>query len=159
MKRRFSYAGIFILIACVLPGCAPGKRPFLIAQVCLSTAEDVATFTRELQSIAQSEGVRFIDNSENTENELHAIGNPHLQKTMTRPVINMGMERGQGIGLIANNVGSQGGEVAIGFSEGWNPQPAHQFAQRVIGKLKQHWHVEFVPNPAESGALPMTNCN
>ncbi len=159
MRRLSSYAGIFILLACVLPGCAPGKRPFLIAQVCLSTAEEVTTFTRELKSIARSEGVKFIDNSENTQNELHAIGNPHLEKTMTRPIINMGIERGHGIGLIANNVGSPGGEVAIGFSEGWNPPAAHQFAQRVIGELKQHWPIEIVPNPAESGALPMTNCN
>jgi hypothetical protein len=89
---------IFLCVAAAIFGCAPGKRPFLIAQVCLGTAEDVATFRRELESIAQSEGVRFIDDGLNTQSE--------LRETMTRPVINMGMERGHGIGLTARNVGS-----------------------------------------------------
>ncbi len=148
-----------LALAGTLYGCAPGKRPFLIAQVCLRNVQDVTTFTRELQLIAESERVRLIDNSANTQRELQAIGNPHLENTLRRGVINIGVERGHGVGLMASNVGSPGGEVAIGFSEGSNAPEAHRFAQMVVSKLEEHWHVEIVPNPAESGALPMPGCN
>jgi hypothetical protein len=138
-------------------GCVPGKRPFLIAQVCLRTAQDVTTFTQELELIAKSEGAVFIDASKNTEKDLREGGNTNVDKMISRPLINMGIERGHGIGLMAGNLGLRNG-VAIGFSEGSNPIEAHRFADRVVSKLGQKWHVEFVPNPAESGALPMANC-
>jgi hypothetical protein len=144
--------------ASVLSGCAPGKRPFLIAQVCLANAQDVSTFTSELRSIANLEGGRFVDDSENTQRDLHAIGNANVDKMISRPVINIGVERGHGVGLMAGNIGLGNG-VAIGFSEGSNPPEARKFAQMVIRKLEERWHVEIVPNPAESGALPMKNCN
>lgn len=147
-----------IALASTLSGCGTGKRPFLIAQVCLKNEQERSAFTRELQLIAQSEGVSLVDNSENTQKELRAMGNPNLEKTLSRPVINVGMFREHGVGLIANNVGTAGNEVAIGFSEGANPSDAHRFAQMVVGKLEEHWHVEIVPNPAESGALPMKEC-
>jgi hypothetical protein len=140
-----------------IAGCAPGKRPFLIAQVCLRTAQDVTEFTQQLQLIAKSEGAKFIDDSQNTEKHLRAAGNANVDKMISRPVINMGIEPGHGIGLTAANLGLGNG-VAIGFSEGSNPPEAHKFADRVISQLGQHWRLEFVANPAQSGALPMENC-
>jgi hypothetical protein len=125
--------------------------------LCLRTAQDVTAFTQELQLIAKSEGARFIDDSENTEKNLRAVGNANVDKMISRPVINMGVQRTEGIGLMAGNLGLGNG-VAIGFSEGSNSPEAHKFADRVVSQLGQHWHVEFVPNPAESGARPMANC-
>lgn len=142
-----------------LYGCAPGKRPFLIGQVCLKNEQGTSAFKQELQSIARAEGAQLIDNSQNTKEELRAIGNPNFKKTLSSPLINIGVDRGHGVGLTANNVDMPRNEVAIGFSEGSTPSDAHRFASTVIGKLGQHWHIEIVPNPAESGALGMKNCN
>jgi hypothetical protein len=61
--------------------------------------------------------------------------------------------------VTAGNLGLPGYQVALGFSEGSNPSDAHRFAQMVVSKLEEHWHVEIVPDPAKSGALPMKNCN
>lgn len=145
------------VVAAGISGCAPGKRPFLIAQLCLRTTQDVAAFTQELELIAKSEGAIFIDGSKNTEKDLRGVGNANVDQMISRPLINMGIERGHGIGLMAGNLGLGNG-VAIGFSEGSNPTEAHKFADRVVSELGQKWHLEFVPNPAESGALPMANC-
>lgn len=154
-RERALTAVVLVVILC---GCQ-GKRPFVIAQVCLESVQDQSALRRELQSIAQSESAKFIDTSEDTEKGLRAIGNPNLQETLSRPIINIGIDRGSGVALTASNVGTRGNEVAIGFSEGSNPSEAHKFAKVVVGALEQHWHVEIVPNPAESGALPMKNCN
>jgi hypothetical protein len=157
VNKRLLAAAVVLLVGVSISACTPGKRPFMIAQVCLQTAQDVTAFTHELQRIAKSEGARFVDNSENTGKELRAAENPNVDKLVSRRVINMGIERTQRIGLTAGNLGLGYG-VAIGFSEGSNPPEAHKFADRVVSQLGQHWHVEFVPNPAESGALPMANC-
>jgi hypothetical protein len=158
MRKSWICALTAIILSSALSGCSQGKRPFLIAQLCLRDAQDRAAFVRELESIARSEGMTVIDNSENTQKELRAIGSS-AERSMSRPVINMGVEHGQGVGLTANNVGTPGGEVAIGFSEGSNPPEAHRFAELVVGKLKEHWQVETVPDPAKSGALPMADCH
>jgi hypothetical protein len=150
-------AAFVVLVVAGTSGCVPGKRPFLIAQVCLRTAQDVTAFTQELALIAKSEGAILIDDSKNTEKDLRGVGNTNVDKMISRPLINMGIELGHGIGLMAGNLGLGSG-VAIGFSEGSNPTEAHKFADRVVSELGQKWHVEFVPNPAESGALPMANC-
>ena len=155
--KRVLAAVAVLVVAAGIPACVPGKRPFLIAQLCLRTAQDVTAFTQELALIAKSEGAIFIDDSKNTERDLREVGNTNVDKTISRPLINMGIELGHGIGLMAGNLGLGNG-VAIGFSEGWNPTEAHKFADRVVNELGQKWHVEFVPNPAESGALPMANC-
>lgn len=150
-------AAAVLVVGVAIAGCTPGKRPFLIAQVCLRTAQDVTAFTQELQLIAKSEGARFIDDGKNTEKNLREVGNANVDKMISRPVINMGIERPDGIGLMAGNLGLGNG-VAIGFSEGSNSPEAHKFADRVVSQLGQHWHVDFVANPAEYGALPMANC-
>jgi hypothetical protein len=108
--------------------------------------------------VADAVGGRFIDGSEETQKELHAAGNPNVEKMMSKPVINIGVQLEHGIGLMAGNL-SLGNGVAIGFSEGSNPTEARKFSDTVISRLKEHWPVELVPNPAESGAQPMKNCN
>lgn len=145
-------------LAGTLSGCAPGKGPFLIAQVCLKNTQDLEAFTREMQLIAQSDRARFIDRSADTQKEFDALGHPR-EGARTTPVVNMGIERGNGIGLMVGNLGLPGYEVAVGFSEGTNPPEAHRFARMVVGKLQEHWHVEFVSDPQKSGALPMQGCH
>jgi hypothetical protein len=137
-------------------GCGSGKPPFLMAQVCLRNAEDLAAFTREMQVIAQSEGKQLIDRSAATQKEFDTIGHP-VEGARTRPVINMGILLGDGVGLTVGNLGLPGYQVAVGFSEGSKPTDAHRFADAVINGLAQRWRVESVP--AGTGAKGMENCN
>jgi hypothetical protein len=95
---------ILLCLAAAISGCAPGKRPFLIGQICLANEQDVSLFTQELRMIANSEGGTFIDSSEETERNLHAVGNPNVEKAIGRPVIDVGIELGHGIGLMAGNL-------------------------------------------------------
>jgi hypothetical protein len=137
-------------------GCGSGQQPFLIAEVCLRNAGDLAAFNREMQLIAQSEGKQLLDRSEDSQKELDALGHP-LEGARTRPVVNMGIELGNGVGLGVGNMGMPGYQVAVGFSEGSNPADAHRFADSVIKSLAQHWRIESVP--AGTGAKGMENCN
>ena len=141
----------------ILDGCGQGKRPFLIAQVCLRNADDLSAFAREMQSIARSQASRLIDRSAESQKQLETIGHP-FEGARTKPIVNLGVELRDGVGLMVGNLGLPGYQVAVGFSEGSNAPAAHQFAQTVVKKLEEHWHVEIVPDPGKSGALPMRNC-
>lgn len=145
-------SAVLISLLGMLYGCAPGKRPFLIVQLCLGDERNLAGFTSMMRSIAQSEGMKFVDGSAETKKDLKAIGAPH----QTGPVINMGFDRDDGVGLMAGDLGSSDYQVAVGFSEGSNPSDAHAFADRVVGRLKTRWHVDTVP--AGKGAFPMQTC-
>lgn len=148
-----------LVLAATLNACESGKakRPFLIAEVCLRTADDLSTFTRDMHSIAESERATFIDRSASTQKELDATGHS-LEGARTRQVVNMGVERGNEMLVMVSNLGLPGYQVALGFSEGSNPLLAHRFADAVVRKLEQRWHVETVGNPTEAGAQPMKNC-
>jgi hypothetical protein len=150
-----TFLGI-IALAVSLCGCGSGKRPFLIAQVCLRNAEDLSAFTGEMQLIAQSEGKQLIDNSKTTQAELNAAGHP-VEGARTKPVINMGIQLGDGVGLTVGNLGLPGYQVAVGFSEGSSPADANRFADAVVKKLAQRWRVESLPGG--TGAKGMENCN
>jgi len=142
-------------VAC-LPACKPGKRPFLIVQLCLKDDENLAAFKNLLESTARSEHMNFIDGSDQTKLDLQSIAEVIHTVPVNNPVINVGVERDDGIGLMAGNLGLHNYEVAVGFSEGLNPSEAHKFANLVVGSLEKRWHVDVVP--AGSGALPKDSC-
>ena len=147
-----------------LYGCGPGKRPFLLATVCLRNANDLADFAHLMRSIAQREGGEFIDGSAETQRELEAIGKslessglrfdrPHISRAF-----NIGVRLGDGVGLMAGDMGTRGYQVVVGIGEGSNPQKAHEFARNVLAEIKERWRVELVPDPEHSGAFPMDDC-
>jgi hypothetical protein len=107
-----------------------------------------------MQSIAQSEGMRYIDNSERTKAELEEIRK--TAPTTPTSTLNIGASDADGVGFGAGNLGLPSDQVVVGFSEGSNPLKAHRFADTVVSKLKKQWYVETVP--AGRGALPMPNC-
>ena len=149
---------VALALAGFLEGCTAEKRPFLIAQICLASSQDLSDFTRELQSIAQLQRGRFIDRSADTKKGLAAIGYASAERTKGSPVVNMGVDLGQGVGVTVSNLGLPGFQVALGFSEGSQPREAHRFAEAVIERLETRWRVRTVPNPAVSGAHPMPGC-
>jgi len=109
-----------------------------------------------MQVIAQSKGKQLIDRSADTQKELNDIGHPG-EGARTRPVINMGILLGDGVGVTAGNLGMPGYQVAVGFSESSKPANAHRFADAVVKRLAERWRVE--PVPAGTGAKGMENCN
>lgn len=109
-----------------------------------------------MQSIAQSEHMTFIDNSAATQKDLESVDHTLEKLHQTSPVINIGVEREDRTGLGAGNLGLSTYEVAVGFSEGSNPSEAHRFADMVVKRLGELWHVETVP--AGTGARPMKTC-
>lgn len=110
----------------------------------MNNSDDQSAFVRELESIARSQGARFVDNSAATEKDLDRIGNPNVEKILKRPVINVGMQRDDGVALIATNVGVPDCQVAVGFTDGAKSSDARSFANMVVSKLEHHWRVEPV---------------
>ena len=140
-----------LVLASALFGCSEGKRPFLMAQICLRDEQNLSAFTQELRSISQSENMRFVDGSRESERELNALGHEASGR-----LIHMAVESENGVGLTAGNLGLPTYQAVIGFSEGSNPDGARAFAGRVISKISQRWHVETIPS--EHGAQPMEDC-
>ena len=73
------------------------------------------------------------------------------------PIILLRIERGNGAGLTATNLGLPGYQVGVGFTEGDDALWAHGFANRVLDRLKSKWHIEYVP--AKEGAFPLRGCS
>ena len=138
-------------------GYGLGKRPFLMVQVCLGSEKNLPVFIGVMRSIARSESMKFIDNSAQTQKDLESIGEniPHAKPT--GQIVNIGVERGDGVGLGAGNLGLPKNQVAIGFSEGANSRDARKFADAVVHRLGERWSVEVVP-PNE-GARGMKTCS
>ncbi|WP_165488673.1 hypothetical protein [Dyella terrae] len=143
---------VCILIATLglLSGCT-GKRPFLLVQTCLGSEQSAVMFLSTMKEIAHSEKMSFVDRSKETQADL-----VRLKKDPGYRLINIGVEREDGVGLSAGNLGLSQYEVAIGFSEGSNPAQAHQFADLVVETLKRKWDIHVVPS--DRGALPMKGC-
>jgi hypothetical protein len=125
--------------------------------VCLPNNHDLLEFTSEMRSIAQSERMKFIDASADTQRDLKAMANPNVDKMLSVAVVNMGVERRDGMGLMVGNLGLPPHQVAIGFSEGSNSTDAQSFANMVVGRITRRWRIEFVPSG--TGAKGMKDCN
>ena len=145
---------VLIVLTSALFGCPEGKRPFMMVQICLKDQQNLTQFTDLLKSVAQSEGTTFIDGNAATERDLKAMG---VKLDPSAPVVHLGIERRDGIALIAANLGLPNYQVALGFAEASNPVEAHKFADTVVRKVSEQWHVEVVP--AGRGALPLKDCN
>jgi hypothetical protein len=144
-------------IASVLLGCHHGLPPVLTVQMCLSNQQDVSRFLAVMQSISQTEGMRFVDGSADTEKLLQGSGNPDKERGTGSPAINVGILGEDGTGAIAGNLGLPPFQVAIGFPAGTNPTKARAFAELTVKRLQQQWRV--VPIAAGSGAMPLADCD
>jgi hypothetical protein len=154
--RHLCRAGLVIAASMLLWGCAPAKGPFLIVQMCLANKEGVAEFIDELKAIAAAEHMSFTDRSSDTKRELGATGYSSPDRAGGSPVISIGLIGKEGLGIGAGNLGLPGYQVAVGFSGTSNQAESDEFANRVIKRLEQHWHVAVVP--AGTGAKPMAGC-
>jgi hypothetical protein len=123
-----------------------------MVQMCLGDEKGAALFMSTMKGIAQSQNMAFIDGSRKNQEDL-----VQLKVSPNYRLIDIGIERKDGVGLSAGNVGLSAYEVAIGFSEGSNPVEAHQFTDVTVGTLKQAWDVHVVPSG--QGAFPLKGCS
>jgi hypothetical protein len=154
--KSYIFFVVVISLLGVFYGCTPGKRPFLMVQLCLRDQRNLALFTSMMKSVAQSENMVFIDRSAATEVELRSTDRVLEKLKQNTPIINLGIQGKDGVGMSAGNLGLPNYQVALGFSEGSNPSEAHKFADVVVKRLEEQWHVETVP--AGAGARPMKTC-
>lgn len=123
-----------------------------MVQLCLGDQRALSEFTNVMRSIAKSEHMDFVDGSAQAKHDLEATN----ALRQVGPIIHMGLEREDGMGLVAGNIGLPGYQVALGFSSGSSQSSAHTFAAKVVSELKKRWHVESVP--VGRGALPLNGC-
>ncbi len=156
MYRILSPICTLVAVSLLLTGCVPGKRPFLMVQMCLSNEQGAEEFIDELKSIAGAQKLEFIDNSSNAERGLNETGYVGHERTNGSRVMDIRVVRRDGMGIGATNVGLPGYQIAMGFSEGSNSGEARDFAKRVLQRFKKRWLVELVPTGA--GSRPSTGC-
>ena len=96
-----------VLFAALLSvcGCGTGTRPFLMVQLCLRDAADLKAFVNEVHTAVAAEGLTFIDGSAETAQELKTVGYPNRERADGSPVINIGAEGRDGLGVMAGNTG------------------------------------------------------
>ncbi len=144
------------LLGLQLASCTPGKHAFLQVQGCLSDERGVAAFVEEMQAIALSEHMTFIDNSEKSAQQMKDVGYVAAERTHGSRVLSVSIHGPDRVGVSAGNLGMSGFEIVLGFSEGLNPELAHAFADRVVMRLGRFWPLEVVP--AGSGAKSKGGC-
>lgn len=147
------HLGGFALVGLVvsMPTACASQDPFLMVQLCLRDTSGVASFESMMRSISESQHMAYGDRSIESQKELTAL---HVSPNYK--LINIAADRSDGVGWGAGNLGLSAYQVAIGFSAGSNPAAAHRFANIVVDRLKQRWHVYVVP--AGHGALPLKAC-
>jgi hypothetical protein len=114
----------------------------------------MARFIGELRAVATSREMRFFDYSADTERSLANVGHP--ARDDGRPVVYVGVDGGDGLGVRATNVGLPGSQITLGFTEGRDQLETQSFTDEVIERLESSWPVERLP--AGTGALPQPGC-
>ena len=155
-NTRHHLLSVSFISLSLLLACTPGKRPLLMIQLCLNDDQGVSTFMSTMRSIADSEKVKFVDGSAQTQRDLKTIGAKMDKLDTPGAVINIGFDRGDRNLMMGGNLGLPTYQVALGFSADPNPSEAQRFADTVVKRLGTRWQVETVP--AGTGALPMKTC-
>jgi len=141
----------------MLWGCTDGREgPFLTAQLCVQDKAGMAQLIDELRAVAVARGMRFADNSADTERDLGTVGYAGRERADGSPVLNVAVEREDGMGVGAVNVGLPGYQVALGFTEGSDRLETQRFADAIIRELEKYWQIERLP--PGSGVLPKPGC-
>lgn len=144
---------VIVLLLC---SCAAGERPSRLVQLCVRNDEGVSQFRTELKALASERHMKFAENGDEVRLDLEKAGYISPGQKKGDPVINITVEREDGLGLNALNVGLHTYQVAIGFSGGRDQAEGRQFAEEVIARLRQKWNVEDVPKG--TGVLPSDTC-
>lgn len=153
MKRSGVAAVLMVLI---LAGACSSQGPMFQAQVCLGDAENVAAFSELLESLANDNGLRFIDSSDRAYGSLKSLGQiPGVDFPI--PVTHLGISGFNGGWLTASNIGLTPYEVGIGITPGRDKLKAERLASHLLNELEARWTVELVP--LDRGMSPNLDCS
>jgi hypothetical protein len=157
LRGRRVTLGIFAAaIAVMLGACTPAAHPFRMVTMCVNDKPGMVEFANVMRSIALAENMKFADGSANTQRNINAISPTVDEKHQPSMLINIGLERKDGLTVGAGNLGLSTYQVAVGFSDGARLSESQAVADRVVAELRKHWQVQQVPGG--SGALPMKGC-
>lgn len=154
MKSRIHLS--LLVMAGFTSACSEGKRPFLMAQICVQNENGLEKFVDELRHVARFEGMTFTDNSARTQAELEKAKHSATQLRTNDGAINMAVEGEGGLGMTAGNLGLPRYQMVMGFSAGMDRLASEKFANKVIEALSSHWIVERLDS--SQGAKPMKEC-
>lgn len=139
-----------------LIGCARAQEAFLTVQMCVDDQRGVADLKNVMRTVAQSEGLQFIDNSPQHGADLKNIGGDKALGRDSAYSIDFHIEGESGLGATATNLGLPPYQVGLGFTEGNDPAKARKLANELNRALSQRWDVQKVT--LAKGILPMENC-
>lgn len=146
---------VVLLGALALMGCSEGKRPFLVGRVCLGSQDEADRFRQAVKDLAASERLDYFDRSEETGKEYKDLG---IGPRGDHPfVLNISIDRKDGLGMGAGELGKSGYQVALGFQNGGKPDEGKEFADRAIEAFRRRWQVETFPGT--QGVFPFEHCS
>jgi hypothetical protein len=126
-----------------------------MVQFCLTEEHGLDALTIVLRGLAASQDMKYEEGStrlhQGTTLLTEAIGNRVGDEQFL-----IFVNRPDGVGLGATNLGAGSSEVAVGFTAGSAPDYAQRFSSIVAERLAQYWRLGTVPSGR--GALPTETC-
>jgi hypothetical protein len=156
MQRCLRVLPPVIVAAISLNGCGQAQESFRSVQICVGNQQGVADLKNVMTTVAQSEGLQFIDNSAEQALELKDIGADKALKRDAASAIDFHIEGANGLGVTAGNLGLPPYQVGLGFTEGDDPSKAHRLADQLLRAMSRRWDVQSI-GPGK-GILPMKSC-
>ena len=144
------------LIGSLASSCTSGSHSFLIVQTCLVDVRGVEDFVGEMRAIASAEHMEFLDANDQVARQLRSANSPLEERSHGSRIVDVSVQRADGMGVTAVNHGLPAFEIALGFSEGRDAESARAFADRVVARLGSRWPLTQVPSGM--GAKPRGGC-
>jgi hypothetical protein len=136
---------ITLILIGLLCGCSSGKPPALMVQLCLHDDQGVSDFLSLMQSVADSEQMKFVDVSADTQEKLKVIHAKYAKLATPSSVINVDIESGDRLVVTADNIDLPTYQVSVDFTGNLSPTDKQHFIDILIPKLRAQWQVDTVP--------------
>ncbi|MEJ0098806.1 MAG: hypothetical protein WDO12_03310 [Pseudomonadota bacterium] len=98
----------------------------------------------------------YVDGSASGKANIELASSDSLKRKDGSSYLNIQLNRVDGQGVGATNLGLPGHQVALGFNSGNDQKDAVRFNGDVLARIGKYWSVSTVP--ADEGAKPMTGC-
>lgn len=137
-------------------GCSPTQKAFLTIRVCPVTQQGIGRLSEIMREAAESESLRFFDDSQRARTELETVGAGDDTNIDLARLVDLHIEGKKGLGATASNLGLPPDQIAIGFTSGADRKKARRLSERLVRNLSSQWDVQTVPQG--QGVLPSDGC-
>ena len=100
------------------------QKSFQTVQVCVDNEQGVDDLKSLMMSVAQSEGLQYIDNSAHQATSRKDIGADKALGADAANAVDLHIEGSSGLGATAGNLGLPPYQIGVGFTEGNDPAKA-----------------------------------